>query len=550
MKIHSFLLLIILCIGASFSSKAQIQTNEKLVYHNIKTDKKGNIVPWYHANPSVAFNHIINTVWNFWDTMRRDYNGLPYYMNHQVWNPKFNDPRGIGGDQFAMALSSWRLYYHYTGNERVKQNMLFIADYYLSHGFSAADTKWPNLPYPYNTLIYSGIYDGDMRNGKNVLQPDKAGSFGLELLHLYKMSNGYNVPENFNYLAAAIKIANTLSSKIKIGNLDYSPLPFKVNVQTDETVLLRSHDFTHTWIDTAGYTTNWAPTMQLFLDLIQMKEGDTASYKKSFDQLLWWMKAYPMKENKWGPFFEDVDWWSETQINAMTFARFIMEHPTYFPDWKNDTKKIIDWVHTNLSNDKWKKYGVTVTNEQSIYKAPANSHSSRQAADELLYVALTKDSSLYVNAVRELSWATYMVDFDGKNCFPGDEPWLTDGYGDYVRHFLRAMEAFPELCPPQEDHILSSTSAIQQADYTGDLKKFFGLNFENVDSNQVKLFYRTFDTTGVEKIKLTKKPSAVLLDYQKMKEQKKGEGYEWIPYENGGVLIVRRLQGRKVLVLK
>jgi hypothetical protein len=35
-----------------------------------------------------------------------------------------------------------------------------------------------------------------------------------------------------------------------------------------------------------------------------------------------------------------------------------------------------------------------------------------------------------------------------------------------------------------------------------------------------------------------------------MKEQKNGEGYEWIPYENGGVLIVRRLQGRKVLVLK
>ena len=123
--------------------------------------------------------------------MRRDYNGLPYYMNHQVWNPNFNDPRGIGGDQFAMALSSWRLYYQYSGNEKVKENMYFIADYYLSHGFSAADSKWPNLPFPYNTLIYSGNYDGDMRSGKNVLQPDKAGSFGLELLHLYKISSGY-----------------------------------------------------------------------------------------------------------------------------------------------------------------------------------------------------------------------------------------------------------------------------------------------------------------------------------------------------------------------
>ena len=155
-----------------------------------------------------------------------------------------------------------------------------------------------------------------------------------------------------------------------------------------------------------------------------------------------------MKENKWGPFFEDVDWWSETQINAMTFARFIMEHREYFPDWKNDVLKIIEWVHKKFANDKWKKYGVMVTNEQTVYQTPGNSHSSRQAADELLYVSLSGDSTFYENAVRELNWATYMVDFDGKNRFPQDEPWLTDGYGDYVRHFLRAMDAIPQLTPP------------------------------------------------------------------------------------------------------
>jgi len=41
-----------------------------------------------------------------------------------------------------------------------------------------------------------------------------------------------------------------------------------------------------------------------------------------------------------------------------------------------------------------------------------------------------------------------MVDFDGKNRFPGDEPWLTDGYGDYIRHFLRAMDADLSLTAP------------------------------------------------------------------------------------------------------
>ena len=526
------------------------QEKEKLIYHTIKTDKNGKLIPWYDADPGKSFNHIVNIVFNFWDTMRRDYNGLPYYMNHQVWNAAFNDPRGIGGDQFAMALSSWRLYYPYSGNEKVKINMLFIADYYLSHGLSPADCQWPNLPFPYNCLIYSGIYDGDMRAGKNVLQPDKAGSFGLELLHLYKMSDGFNVPVNPLYLESAIKIANTLAAHIQKGDSNYSPLPFKVNPTTGVIALLGEQDRTGSWIDSAGYTSNWAPTMQLFLDLISMHQGNTAAYESGFSILLDWMKAVPMKENKWGPFFEDVDRWSETQINAMTFARFIMEHREYFPDWKTDVLKIINWVHQNFSNANWKKYGVTVTNEQSVYLQPGESHSSRQAADEILYTSLTGDSSLYVNAVRELCWATYMVDFDGKNRFPGDEPWLTDGYGDYIRHYLRAMDSDPNLAPPGEDHILSSSSVIQEADYAGHLKKFYALGFEHADSNSVKLFYRAYDSSGMERIKLTRKPAAVLLEEHALSENKTGEGYEWKPMRNGGLLIVRRTHGRKIIILK
>ena len=122
-----------------------------------------------------------------------------------------------------------------------------------------------------------------------------------------------------------------------------------------------------------------------------------------------------------------------------------------------------------------------VTNEQSVYPVPGNSHSARQAADELLYSYLTGDTSLYSNAIRELNWATYAVDFDGKNCFPTDEPWLTDGYGDYVRHYLRAMAVFPKLAPV-EDHILSTTSVIQQADYKDHFKKYLSVEFSKPDT--------------------------------------------------------------------
>jgi len=181
---------------------------------------------------------------------------------------------------------------------------------------------------------------------------------------------------------------------------------------------------------------------------------------------------------------------------------------------------------------------------------PGNSHSSRQAADEILYVTLSGDSSLYDNAVHELNWATYPVGNDGRNCYPGDEPWLTDGYGDYVRHFLRAMDASPSLAPLNADHILSSTSIIQQADYKGNLRKFYGLNFDTPDTNSVILYYRAFDKAGSERIRLKQKPAIVTIDNKPMKESKTGEGFEWTAMKNGGLLTIRRGNGNKILLLK
>jgi len=516
------------------------QQNEILVYHPIQTDKDGNIVPWYDANPAKAYDHDLHIVWNFWINMRRDPNGLPYYMDHQVWNKNIDDPRGIGGDQFMMAMSSWRLLYAYTGDENVKANIYFLAEYYLTHGLSPTNCKWPDIPFPYNTFIYSGVYDGDMRSGRGVAQPDKAGSFGLELVHAYK------IKDDPLFLYAAIKIANTLAAKVATGTEQHSPLPFKVNVFTGKTALLQDDGVVKSK-DTACYTSNLTPTLQLFYDLMDLNKGNVAAYKTAADKILTWLKKYPIKNNRWGPFFEDVGEWSQTQINAMTCARYMMEHPQYFPEWKTKVKSIVNWVHTNFANDKWKKYGVIVTNEQSVYPVPGESHSARQAADELLYGSLTGDTSYYANAVHELNWATYMVDFDGKNCFPTDEPWLTDGYGDYVRHYLRAMATYPVLAPV-EDHILLTTSEIQQADYKDHFKKYLGVDFET-DTNKVLVYYRTFDNYGTEEIKLKARPLAVLLNNNPLKETTDGEGYTWAALEKGGgILWVRRKNGNRVVV--
>jgi len=527
---------------------------EKLLYHPIHLNSADQtILPWYSADLGKSYDFVIEKVWNFWNTMRTDKNGLPYYMNHQVWRGDFNDRRGIGGDQFSMALSSWNLLYGYSGHEAVKEEMKYIVDYFLTHSLSPADATWPNIPYPYNTLIYSGIYDGDMVIGKDFTQPDKAGSFGFELVKLYKMTTTTTYPNitDKRYLDSAIKIANTLSKQIKDGDENNSPLPFKVNAITGEIGRLKNNTGNGKKDQLSSYTSNWSGTMELFLNLIDLKVGDDENYKKSFTILLNWMKSYPLKTNKWGPFFEDVPGWSDTQINAVTFAQFMMNHQEYFPNWKSEVKEIFNWVYRTLGNKEWEKYGVIVVNEQTAYQTPGNSHSSRQASAELQYAMLTGDQSMVKNAIRQLNWATYMVDDDGKNCYPRDEVWMTDGYGDYVRHFLRSMSYLPELAPDSQNHLLSTTSVIQLMEYPPYLNKYFWSDVSAGELKTTVINYRTFDEKSIEIIRLTQKPGAVLVNKKKIQETDRTdmEGWNWKPMEKGGVLTIRHLSGNRIAVL-
>ena len=561
MKNHRLCHITILILFLLISKKGFTQslktktTDEKLLYHNILVNEANNsILPWYSPDLGKSYDFVVNATWNFWNTMRTDKNGLPYYMNHQVWRGDFNDRRGVGGDQFAMALSSWNLYYGYSGNEAVKEEMKFIADYYLSHSLSPEDAKWPSIPYPYNTLIYSGKYNGDMVIGLGFTQPDKAGSFGLELVKLYKMTTTVKYPNitDKQYLNAAVNIANTLAMHAIKGDNNNSPLPFKVHALTGEIGKLKHNSGSDETTQFSSYTSNWSPTLELFQHLIDLKIGDTRNYRKAFDILLIWMKNYPLKTNKWGPFFEDIPGWSDTQINAITFAQFIMNYQQHFPNWKSDVQGIFNWVYKTVGNREWEKYGVTVVNEQTAYQIPGNSHSSRQASAELQYSALTNDESRTTNAIRTLNWATYMVNLDGANCYPRDEVWMTDGYGDYVRHYLRSMAWLPELAPSNQNHLLSSTSVIQLMEYSPGINKFLVLEVPADKVQNTLIHYRTFDNNSTEVFRLIEKPAAVLVNQKSIPalENMDDEGWSWKAIDTGGLLTIKHISGNRIVVLK
>ena len=91
-KIYCTSLFFAWCISASGQT-------EKLIYHNIKTDAGWEYCTLVGQRTGKSMEPCYTIGLEFLDTMRLDINGIPYYMNHQVWWPRVNDARGIGGDQ-------------------------------------------------------------------------------------------------------------------------------------------------------------------------------------------------------------------------------------------------------------------------------------------------------------------------------------------------------------------------------------------------------------------------------------------------------------------
>lgn len=145
-----------------------------------------------------------------------------------------------------------------------------------------------------------------------------------------------------------------------------------------------------------------------------------------------------------------------------------------------------------------------------------------------------------------------MVDWDGKNRYPRDDVWMTDSYGDYVRHYLRAMAADPRLSPASENHILSSTTILSRVSYRDGIDKFSTPGIDEKQVSRVLISYFTFDAESEEVIRMAEKPSSILVDGREILENSgKGDTWNWksLP-EGGGVLTIRHVSGKHVIVLK
>jgi hypothetical protein len=109
--------------------------------------------------------------------------------------------------------------------------------------------------------------------------------------------------------------------------------------------------------------------------------------------------------------------------------------------------------------------------------------------------------------------------------------WFTDGYFDYVPHFIDGMAAMPELAPADTDHMLRSTSVVQEISY-----------------QPHEIAYRTYDSEGTQRLRLTFRPCQVLADGRPLAEHRTGSEKPGWDFDSSLNVLTVRPGSREVIV--
>jgi hypothetical protein len=288
---------------------------------------------------------------------------------------------------------------------------------------------------------------------------------------------------NTKYLRAAIRCAQALVKNFKAGDELNSPWLGRCSAR-DGSLKGGKGMF--------AYSANVVEPIMLFDELIRLDQGDIASYKNVRAGAWAWLMKYPMRNNVWVGYFEDVPGSMDNmnQVIPLEFARYVLLHPDKDPLWREHSRQLIQWVK---STPKWPKYlvhGALVTTEQGDGKTfccnlpnqCCDSHSARLAAAEALYYAKTGDTDYKEMAYRTYNWVTYFQGLSAQAHAPfSNQWWFTDEFADGPRRMMDAFWAVPEWAPADESHVLGSSSVVTKVAYAAGAVTYSTFDAESTD---------------------------------------------------------------------
>lgn len=459
----------------------------------VALDAQGKLLPWpMPDNIGYSYSSHVLSQWTIlWDQYNRQ--RLHYYhccfdIDRTTYE-LIPDQKWVNSTGYLRAMLQGFIerLYPYTGDERMLVFLEDFVDYELEHGLTPADYAWARVPYA-SADPGARDYRGWSSHGTDYIEPHVVGEDGYAYLRLYEMTG------NTKYLEAAIRCANALVKNYKKGDESHSPWPVRCYARDGRTE----------GRPMGPYSANVIEPIMLFDELMRLHQGDVASYSRVRQNAWLWFQTYPLANNVWVGYFEDVvpSMENMNQVIPLEFARYVLLHPEKDPQWREHARNLIDWVKTT---PKWPKYivhGATVTTEQgngsefccNLPNQCCDSHTSRLAAVEALYFARTGDESYREAAFRSYNWVTYFQGLPGKTHAPWGENqwWFTDEFADGPRRLMDAFWAVPEWAPADESHLLGSSSVVNKISY-----------------GKGSVTYSTFDSESTDVLRLDFVPDAV-----------------------------------------
>ena len=229
-----------------------------------------------------------------------------------------------------------------------------------------------------------------------------------------------------------------------------------------------------------------------------------------------------MKTYIWNAYFEDIpndpDRDNRNQVSPLETARYLLNYPSLDSNIDVNVPALINWVESAFGTE-----DMDAIKEQTWCYVPMGSHSARFASLCAMWYARSGDARYKEKAYRYFNNATYCTDGNGVvrvgPTWPGT--WFSDGYGDYIRHFMDGMAAVPEWAPEGEDHLLQSSSVVQAISY-----------------KPSSISFKTYDDQGTATLRMAAKPKTVKAGQQVLRptSSRNNVGWVWEPLKKGGVL--------------
>lgn len=490
--------------------------------HQVYVDSSGKLVSW--LTQSSAYKDASQIAWNYIKSTAATESGVKHYLLRCCFYPPaggntiwFHNPAGL----YAMFVDSVLTSYPYTADSTLIQIVGDMLNYQLAHGTTPSNWNWPSVPFASSVngaLDYSGDGNSD-RDGVNGIEPDKIGDLGFAYAKFWELTG------NQAYLDAAIKCADALASHIRVGDATHSPWPFRVDGVTGQ---VRDEYSAHT-----------VGPVKLFDELIRLNVGQVSLYQTTRDQAWQWLMTYPMQNNVWSGYFEDVvrDFSNLNQFSPLETARYIIDRQdpsTIDPLWQTHVPALLDFV-----KNRWGKgpfYGAQGIDEQDVCCSSMGlgSHTARWASINALLYEKTGNLANKEAAYRAFNYATYHERADGVVLYAFTDTssvWYSDGYGDFIRHFMWGMGSVPEWSPAGEDHLLKSSSVVKTIFYTPG-----------------NISYTTFDASSQEKFRLSFTPVIVTANGVSLTQRTDLAQEGWVFDSTTGAFSVRHDTGTQIMV--